>query len=263
MNKNYIALFALVIDTQSYATEMTGTDSSAMCSAPATTDSIDALASDVKEVECDQLNQANSCISRNKIDADRRAKLIQSFGALDEIYRSSKGNLTLQKKSYDLYKDLNEQFGEAYLATRVSVKTVDSHSGSLQKLNATTYRQRPTNQQIQMRSYYHQFLKRSQQDGNFAQHTENFTDDYLGFESHFECQQGVELDLVSTNVIFLGAEAKNIGMDNCEENKTNYERKLAQNRSTVESFYQEYYHGEKGLDRGLSCDPKVEIGRAH
>lgn len=245
-----------VLFATAHADEFQGADLAATCSTVESNTSLDNLSGDVRQVECNEINRANSCAEVKTIDRDRRAQLLASMTALDEAYKSSNGNLQIKKSSSNLTSDISEQLGaDAVLATRLT----SQYSSSSRELKLNEYYRLSNQTPVSINSQYHTFLKRSGNEAKFAELKENFVDDYMEFDAEFECQRGVQVQTSSTILTVGNDVEKSAGMQKCETREDEYRRKMRAKLDDFKGFFNDKYTGEKGLQYGLSCSDDIQI----
>ena len=217
------------------------------------------LEQNVEQTRCEMINERNTCSNPRNIDERKRELLTKSFTALDEAYQSSNGNLQLRNNTSSLTTDIQAQIPDGYIALTKATGMIPRNGARLEEINHENYRQAPRGTNIQLRSYYHEFLKRSGNQANFSEHKDNFVNDYLEFEQEFECQRGVEVGLSGTMGTAPVSVAKDAGMQSCETDEAAFRRKLNANRAKFTEHFDSVFSGQNGLDRGLSCDNEIQV----
>lgn len=252
--KKLIILSLLVTSVQ--ANELDTPDIASTCTAPEAETALTNLSSDVRQVECSEVDRINSCAEVRTVDLDRRAQFLASLTALDEAYKSQNGRLSFKKTSNDLNRDIREQLGqEAVYATRIAS---DQRVGPTE-LKANEYHRVPNQSTVTVNSHYHNYLKRSGNEAKFAELKENFVDDYMEFGVEFECQRGVQLETTSTIVTIGNEIEKNSGMQSCETREDEYRRKMRAKQDDFKNYFANKFTGEKGLEYGLSCSDDIQV----
>ncbi len=234
--------------------------------------SLDGLSSEVTKTKCEIVNERNTCSSKKPIDVDKRKIFLDSLVALDTAYQSSNGNLVIRKsnplpadqnpdRKHNMETDIEAQLPGAFNALKYTGALQPNSQASYEPVlrSYNDYRTHRNGQSLKLMSNYHQYLKRSGNDKDFAKYQEEFADDYMAFEAEKECQRGVSVGL-SPSIASLPVQMeKDAGFSKCEENESVFRQKYNRSKATIEQYFQDEYGGANGLTRGQSCDPQIQI----
>lgn len=267
MNHQFIALvMALAFSFTAKANGVFGEsqssiqENSSTCSSSGVPEEVrlDSLDSAVNKTKCEIVNERNTCSQTRNIDQRRRELFSSSLTALDDAYKKTNGNLVLRNNSSQLSTDIEAQMPGANLALRKTAGMVPRNGARLEDISDEKYRLVSRQTNVQLKSYYHQYLERSGNADKFSEQKENFVDDYMEFEQEFECQRGVEVGVAGTMATAPASIARDSGMTSCEENEQIFKRKLDANKAKFTDYYKENYSDKNGLDKGMSCNDKLE-----
>lgn len=250
-----LLLVAGILTVNTQAEENLGLDADINCHQQSSPQTVDLLENDVKKINCEAVNEKNSCVNVKKIDVDRRKALIDSLGALDKIYQSSGGKIELEKTQDGVYSDAREQFPDAYLAIKETTGYRTSRTQPFKPLtDSRDYYRLNKGTKVEFQSAYHTFLKRSKTEAEFENQKEIFADDYLEFESNYECAKGVDVELTGSREPISKAIEKAAGMPSCIQNEGEYKRLMSSSMAEFKNYFEERLGGKNGLERGISCD---------